>query len=135
MHKGRVVFGAMDEVVFGRHATEAIVEQLDRLGSERALVQDDDAISKPADHIHLVLYQQDGVVAFCLEGGDQIEQQRYFVGAHAGSWLVEQIDLRSKPGEYGEFQLALIAMTESIRRSVTVGRQARPTKDVIRFLD
>ena len=38
MHKGRVVFGAMDEVVFGRHATEAIVEQLDRLGARRAFL-------------------------------------------------------------------------------------------------
>ena len=33
MHKGRVVFGAMDEVVFGRQASEAIVEQMDRLGA------------------------------------------------------------------------------------------------------
>jgi maleylacetate reductase len=31
VHKGRVIFGAMDEVVFGRPAAEAIVEQLDRL--------------------------------------------------------------------------------------------------------
>ena len=38
MHKGRVVFGAMDEVVFGRHAPEAIVEQLDRLGARRAFL-------------------------------------------------------------------------------------------------
>jgi len=38
VHKGRVVFGAMDEVVFGRHATEAIVEQLDRLGARRAFL-------------------------------------------------------------------------------------------------
>ena len=38
MHKGRVVFGAMDEVVFGRHAAEAIVEQLDRLGAKRAFL-------------------------------------------------------------------------------------------------
>ena len=29
MHRGRVVFGAMDEVVFGKPATEAIVEQMD----------------------------------------------------------------------------------------------------------
>ena len=28
MHKGRVVFGAMDEVVFGRPAAEAVVEQI-----------------------------------------------------------------------------------------------------------
>ena len=38
MHKGRVVFGAMDEVVFGRRASEAIVEQLDRLGAKRAFL-------------------------------------------------------------------------------------------------
>jgi maleylacetate reductase len=38
VHKGRVVFGAMDEVVFGRHAAEAIVEQLDRLGAQRAFL-------------------------------------------------------------------------------------------------
>jgi maleylacetate reductase len=38
VHKGRVVFGAMDEVVFGRHAAEAIPEQLDRLGATRAFL-------------------------------------------------------------------------------------------------
>ena len=36
MHKGRVVFGAMDEVVFGRPASEASVEQLNSLGAKRA---------------------------------------------------------------------------------------------------
>ena len=38
MHKGRVVFGAMDEVVFGRPASEAIVEQMDRLHAVRAFL-------------------------------------------------------------------------------------------------
>ena len=38
MHRGRVVFGAMDEVVFGRPAREAVVEQLDRLGAQRAFL-------------------------------------------------------------------------------------------------
>ncbi len=38
MHQGRVVFGAMDEVVFGRPASEAIVEQMDRLGASRAFL-------------------------------------------------------------------------------------------------
>ena len=38
MHKGRVLFGAMDEVVFGRPAHEAIVEQMDRLGASRAFL-------------------------------------------------------------------------------------------------
>ena len=36
MHRGRVVFGAMDEVVFGRPASEVIVEQMERLGAVRA---------------------------------------------------------------------------------------------------
>ncbi len=38
MHEGRVVFGAMDEVVFGRPAAAAIVAQMDRLGARRALL-------------------------------------------------------------------------------------------------
>ena len=38
MHKGRVVFGAMDEVVFGRPASEVIVEQVDRLAAARAFL-------------------------------------------------------------------------------------------------
>ena len=38
MHKGRVVFGAMDEVVFGRPASDVIVEQMDRLGATRAFL-------------------------------------------------------------------------------------------------
>ena len=38
MHKGRVVFGAMDEVVFGRPASEVIAEQMDRLGTARAFL-------------------------------------------------------------------------------------------------
>src|SRR5258705_7687752 len=38
VHKGRVVFGAMDEVVFGRPASEAIVEQLNRLDAKRAFL-------------------------------------------------------------------------------------------------
>ena len=38
MHRGRVVFGAMDEVVFGRPATEAIVAQMDRLRASRAFL-------------------------------------------------------------------------------------------------
>jgi maleylacetate reductase len=38
VHKGRVVFGAMDEVVFGRPASEVIVEQMDRLGAISAFL-------------------------------------------------------------------------------------------------
>jgi maleylacetate reductase len=38
VHKGRVVFGAMDEVVFGRPAAEAVVEQMARLGAKRGFL-------------------------------------------------------------------------------------------------
>lgn len=38
MHRGRVVFGAMDEVVFGRPAADAVVAQMDRLGANRAFL-------------------------------------------------------------------------------------------------
>ena len=38
MHKGRVVFGAMDEVVFGHPAAEAVVAQMERLHCSRAFL-------------------------------------------------------------------------------------------------
>ncbi|MGQ0680884.1 iron-containing alcohol dehydrogenase [Bradyrhizobium sp.] len=51
MHKGRVVFGAIDEVVFGRHATEAIVEQLDRLGARRAFLMVSGTLNRETSEI------------------------------------------------------------------------------------
>ena len=38
MHKGRVVFGTMDEVVFGHPAADAVVGQMDRLHVSRAFL-------------------------------------------------------------------------------------------------
>ena len=38
MHRGRVVFGSMDEVVFGRPAADAVVAQMDRLRANRAFL-------------------------------------------------------------------------------------------------
>ena len=38
MHSGRVVFGAMDEVIFGTPAADAVVAQMDRLGANRAFL-------------------------------------------------------------------------------------------------
>lgn len=51
MHKGRVVFGAMDEVAFGRHAAEAIVEQLDRLGAKRAFLMVSGTLNRETSEI------------------------------------------------------------------------------------
>src|SRR3954465_5262256 len=51
VHKGRVVFGAMDEVVFGRPASEAIVEQLNRLGANRAFLMVSGTLNRQTDVI------------------------------------------------------------------------------------
>ena len=54
VHRGRVVFGAMDEVVFGRAAREAIVEQLDRLGAQRAFLMVSGTLNRETDEIEKV---------------------------------------------------------------------------------
>jgi len=54
MHIGRVVFGAMDEVVFGRPAREAIVEQMNRLGSSRAFLMVSGTLNRNTDEIEHV---------------------------------------------------------------------------------
>jgi maleylacetate reductase len=51
LHKGRVVFGAMDEVVFGRPASEAIVEQIDRLKASRAFLMVSGTLNRQTDEI------------------------------------------------------------------------------------
>jgi maleylacetate reductase len=51
VHRGRVVFGAMDEVVFGRPATDAIVEQIDRLGVSRAFLMVSGTLNRNTDEI------------------------------------------------------------------------------------
>jgi maleylacetate reductase len=51
VHQGRVVFGAMDEVVFGRPAAEVIVEQLDRLNAARAFLMVSGTLNRETDEI------------------------------------------------------------------------------------
>ena len=54
MRKGRVVFGAMDEVVFGAPATEAIPAQLDRLGAKRAFLMVSGTLNRNTDEIEKI---------------------------------------------------------------------------------
>ncbi|MDO9057977.1 MAG: iron-containing alcohol dehydrogenase, partial [Bradyrhizobium sp.] len=54
MHKGRVVFGAMDEVIFGTAAAEAIVGQLDRLGTTRAFLMVSGTLNRETDEIEKI---------------------------------------------------------------------------------
>ena len=51
MHKGSVVFGAMEEVVFGRPASEVVVEQMDRLGASRAFLMVSGTLNRETDVI------------------------------------------------------------------------------------
>jgi maleylacetate reductase len=54
MHKGRVVFGAMDEVVFGESAANAIVAQMDRLHATRAFLMVSGTLNRQTDEINKV---------------------------------------------------------------------------------
>jgi maleylacetate reductase len=54
VHKGRVVFGAMDEVVFGRHAAEAVVAQIDRLHAARAFLMVSGTLNRETGEIEKI---------------------------------------------------------------------------------
>jgi maleylacetate reductase len=54
VHKGRVVFGAMEEVVFGRPAADAVVEQIDRLGANRAFLMVSGTLNRETDEIEKI---------------------------------------------------------------------------------
>ena len=54
MRRGRVVFGAMDEVVFGVPAATAIPAQLDRLGASRALLMVSGTLNRQTDEIETI---------------------------------------------------------------------------------
>ena len=51
MHKGRVVFGAMDEVVFGEPAADAIPRQMDRLRASRAFLMVSGTLRRQTEEI------------------------------------------------------------------------------------
>ncbi|QWG13719.1 iron-containing alcohol dehydrogenase [Bradyrhizobium sediminis] len=54
MYKGRVVFGAMDEVVFGTAAAEAVVAQMNRLGTTRAFLMVSGTLNRETDEIEKI---------------------------------------------------------------------------------
>ena len=54
MHKGRVVFGAMDEVVFGRPAADAVAGQMDRLRLGRAFLMVSGTLNRTTDEIEKI---------------------------------------------------------------------------------
>ena len=55
MHQGRVVYGAIEEVVFGHPAAEAVVAQMDRLGSRRAFLMVSGTLNRETDEISKIV--------------------------------------------------------------------------------
>ncbi|QLH73753.1 iron-containing alcohol dehydrogenase [Rhodopseudomonas palustris] len=51
MMTGRVVFGAMEEVVYGQPAAEALAAQFDRIGAQRALLMVSGTLNRTTDEI------------------------------------------------------------------------------------
>jgi maleylacetate reductase len=54
VHRGRVVFGAMDEVIFGTAAADAIVGQVDRLGASRVFLMVSGTLNRHTDEIEKI---------------------------------------------------------------------------------
>jgi maleylacetate reductase len=54
VHKGRVVFGAMEEVVFGYPTAEAIAAQMDRLGASRAFLMVSGTLNRQTGEIEKI---------------------------------------------------------------------------------
>ena len=54
MHQGRVVYGAIEEVVFGHPAAEAVVAQMDRLGTRRAFLMVSGTLNRQTDEIEKI---------------------------------------------------------------------------------
>src|SRR6476620_2505240 len=54
VHRGRVVFGAMDEVVFGQPAAGAVVAQMDRLGAGRAFLMVSGTLNRETGEIEKI---------------------------------------------------------------------------------
>jgi maleylacetate reductase len=54
VHQGRVVFGAIEEVVFGHAAADAIVAQMDRLGTNRAFLMVSGTLNRETNEIEKI---------------------------------------------------------------------------------
>ena len=51
LHSGRVAFGAMEAVVFGKPAAEAIAEEVRRLDAERVFLMVSGTLNRTTDEI------------------------------------------------------------------------------------
>jgi len=98
-------------------------------------VEDDDAIGERADHVHLVLDEQDGAVAAALQPADEVEDHRHLVDRHAGGRLVEHHHVRLQRRHDRHLELALVAVGERRRLGVAPRREADLVERPVGALD
>ena len=98
-------------------------------------MQDHDAVGQRMDHVHLVLDQQDGLVAARLQPADQFEDDRHFVDAHARSRFVEHQYLRLQRHQDRDFELAFVAVRQLGRDIVAPAGQADFFEITVGLLD
>src|SRR6185295_7067170 len=105
------------------------------VGDELSLVEDDDAVGERAHDVHLVLDQQDGLVAARLDVADEIEDHRHFVDAHAGGRLVEHEHFGLEREQDRHLELALVAVRQRGSRDLRLAGERDALEIAARPLD
>src|SRR5436190_10906659 len=105
------------------------------VGDQPPVVQHDDAVGQALDHVHLVLDQQNGLVALALELLDEVEDDRHVVHRHAGRRLVEHEDVRLKRHHDGHLELALVAVRQGDCRGVALVGEVGGLDEAVCALD
>ena len=88
-----------------------------------ALVQHADAVGEMKHHAHVVLDQDDGVVAVAVQPADQLRDLVGLLVAHAGGRLVEQQQMRLQRQRHRDLGGALVAMGEFADQPIGLGLQ------------
>src|SRR5262245_17114320 len=76
------------------------------------IVEHDDAVGETAHHLHLVLDQENGLVALSLQRLDQVEDHRYVADRHARRRLIEHEHVRLERHHDRHLELAFVAMRQ-----------------------
>src|SRR3990172_1458698 len=105
------------------------------VGDQLALVQHDDAVGERAHHVHLVLDQQDRLVALRLHLVDQVEHHRNLVHAHSGGRFVEHEYIGFEREQNRHLELSLIAVRQRGGHRVALFRERDAVQEVFRLLD
>src|SRR5688572_33370867 len=79
-------------------------------GDDAAVDQHRDAVGELEHRVHVVLDQDHGLAA--LERGEELDHALRLVDTHAGHWLVEQEQARTRGERHRYLELAMLAMRQ-----------------------